>query len=151
MGEITQGIEVREAVPAEAEAVYEIGNLCFSDSWRRETVLHDMEGPHSVYFTAHRDGEILGYACFWFVLDEAQLVNIGVRPEARRQGIAGKLLDAGLAEARKRGSRTLFLEVRVSNRPAQILYEHYGLQVKGLRKDVYELPREDGYIMSREI
>lgn len=151
MGEITREITVRKAGPEDADAVYEIGTLCFSDAWRRETVIHDMEGAHSQYFTACRNGNVVGYACFWFVLDEAQLVNIGVRPANRRQGVAKKLFDAGLEEARKRKAKTLFLEVRVSNLPAQSLYEQYGLQIKGTRRDVYELPREDGYIMSREI
>ena len=110
-----------------------------------------MEGPQSEYFIAKVDGKVAGYGCFWFVLDEGQLVNIGVHPEFRRLGIGARLLEAGLAECRKRAMKTLFLEVRISNEKAQNLYRKYGFKVLGLRKGVYDLPKEDGYIMEVEV
>lgn len=152
MGTETSGeINIREAGPADARTVYEIGRLCFSDAWREETVRADMERPHSLYFAAEKDGEMLGYACFWFIADESQLVNIGVRPEARRQGAAEALLERGMEAARERAMASMYLEVRVSNLPAQALYRKYGFAVQALRKGVYDLPREDGYIMARTL
>lgn len=54
---------------------------------------HDlMENEHSFYLVAEEDGFITGYGCFWFIAGEAQLVNIGVRPYSRRQGIGRMLL-----------------------------------------------------------
>lgn len=47
--------------------------------------------------------------------------------------------------------KTMFLEVRVSNHGAQNLYKNFGFHVDCLRKSVYELPVEDGYIMSRKL
>lgn len=145
--EVTLG----EAAASDADAVYAIGALCFSDAWRRETVAADMARPHSLYLCARRGAEVLGYACFWFVADEAQLVNLGVRPEARRQGLGARLLEAGLAAAEARGMASMYLEVRVSNLAAQALYRAYGFAVQALRKGVYDLPKEDGYIMARPI
>ena len=151
MGETAQEVLIEKADRADASAIYEIGKLCFSDAWREETVFHDMEGPQSEYFIAKVDGKVAGYGCFWFVLDEGQLVNIGVHPEFRRLGIGARLLEAGLAECRKRAMKTLFLEVRTSNEKAQNLYRKYGFKVLGLRKGVYDLPKEDGYIMEVEV
>ena len=135
----------------DAGSIYEIDTLCFSDAWRRETVLHDMEGSHSEYFVARLGEKVAGYGCFWFIADEGQLVNIGVRPEFRRQGIGALLLERGIEEAFRRHMRTMFLEVRISNESAQELYKKYNFQIAGTRKKVYELPEEDGYIMTREI
>ena len=133
-------------------AIYDIGCLCFSDAWRRETVHHDlMENEHSFYLVAEEDGFITGYGCFWFIAGEAQLVNIGVRPYSRRQGIGRMLLQKGIEEARGRGMQTMFLEVRVSNLSAQKMYETFGFKNLGLRKKVYELPIEDGYVMERAL
>lgn len=151
MGEAAREVLIEKADVSAAHDIYEIGTLCFSDAWREETVLHDMEGPQSEYFIARQDGKIAGYGCFWFVADEGQLVNIGVRPEWRKKGLGALILEAGLKEAAERHMKTLFLEVRVSNEEAQRLYRKYGFQVLGLRKGVYDLPREDGYIMSRNI
>lgn len=149
MGENAQAITIEKASLQEAKHIYEIGTLCFQDAWRLETVIHDMEGSQSTYFVAKSGDKVLGYGCFWFVADEGQLVNIGVRPEERRKGIAKKILEAGIEESKKRGMATLFLEVRVSNISAQELYRKYDFKVLGLRKNVYEYPVEDGYIMSR--
>lgn len=152
MGTETPGTEViREAEASAARAVYEIGTQCFSDAWREETVVHDMAQPHSLYLVAQDGEEILGYACFWFVADEAQLVNIGVRPAVRRRGLGARLVEAGLAAAKERHMASMYLEVRVSNVAAQALYRRYGFAVQALRKGVYDLPREDGYIMARTL
>lgn len=151
MGKAASGIQIEKGLAADAESIYEIGTICFSDAWRMETVLHDMEGSHSEYFVARLDDRVIGYGCFWFIADEGQLVNIGVRPEFRKQGIGALILEKGIEEAAFRHMRTMFLEVRVSNEAAQNLYKKYDFQIAGLRKKVYELPEEDGYIMTREI
>lgn len=153
MGTETPGskITIREATAHDVHAIYEIGTECFSDAWREETVRNDLKRDGALYLIAERDKEILGYACYWYVLDEAQLVNIGVTPQARRRGIADQLVTEGLAIAKEKGMTSMYLEVRVSNLPAQALYRKYGFTVKALRKQVYELPVEDGYIMAVEI
>ena len=95
--------------------------------------------------------KVIGYGCFWFIADEAQLMNIGVLPEYRRMGAAEKILKQGLEEAAERHMEVIFLEVRVSNLPAQSLYRKHNFQTGSVRQDVYELPRENGYIMSRKV
>lgn len=83
MGKTAREILIREAEEKDVSAIYDIGCLCFSDAWRRETVHHDlMENEHSFYLVAEEDGFITGYGCFWFIAGEAQLVNIGVRHAA---------------------------------------------------------------------
>lgn len=144
-------MKIRRATAADAAAIDGVSRACFSDPWRLETLRQDMERPHSLYLVAEEGREILGYGCYWFVADEAQLVNIGVRPERRRRGVAEHLVAAGIGAAQRRGMATMFLEVRVSNIAAQGLYRKYGFSVISLRKEVYDLPREDGYIMARTL
>ncbi|WP_297000869.1 ribosomal protein S18-alanine N-acetyltransferase [uncultured Dialister sp.] len=151
MGEAAWQVLIQKADASFVHDIYEIGKLCFSDAWREETVAHDMEGDHSEYFIALVDGKTAGYGCYWFIMDEGQLLNIGVRPEYRKKGIGALLLEAGLEEAVKRRMSSLFLEVRVSNEEARRLYKKYGFRMLGTRKGVYDLPREDGYIMSKEL
>ena len=151
MGEKASGVLIRPASAEDIDSIYEIGTLCFADAWRRDTVAHDMEGSHSEYFVAEMDGKVVGYGCFWFVVDEGQLVNIGVRPECRKRGYAEAILKRGLEECKARNMKTIFLEVRVSNSSALALYKKYNFRSLGVRKGVYDLPKEDGYIMSREI
>lgn len=143
---------IRKASEKDAAVITAIGAACFTEeAWREETVRRDMSLPHSLYFIDEEEGRAEGYSCFWFVADEAQLVNIAVLPEARRKGIASALMEAGMEEAMRRGMASLFLEVRTGNLPAQALYRRHGMTVKALRKGVYEEPKEDGYIMGRDL
>ena len=152
MGTETSGEPlIREAAVADAHAIYEIGTECFTDAWHEETVAADLSKPHSAYLVAEKNGAVVGYACSWYVVDEAQLVNIGVSKKERRRGIADLLMKALLAEAKTRGMVSIYLEVRTSNVAAQALYRKYGFTVKALRKGVYDLPKEDGFIMGRPL
>ena len=73
--------------------IYQIGTVSFSDAWREETIRNDMKGGHSCYFIAKLAKKVIGYGCFWFIADEAQLMNIGVLPE---YGSSGKNIEAGV-------------------------------------------------------
>ena len=91
---------------------------------------------------------IAGLVGLWFVLDEAHIVIIGIRPEDRRKGLGELLLIAAIEAAMKQGSRVLTLEVRSSNEAARTLYRKYGFQEVGVRKRYYADNHEDAVIMT---
>ena len=76
------------------------------------------------------------------------ILNIAVRPDCRRQGVAGKLLQVFLDFARGNRLAFLTLEVRASNDAAIALYESRGFREAGRRKNYYEHPREDAVLMT---
>ena len=84
------------------------------------------------------------------VLDEGYITNVAVRPDCRKQGVAGKLLQVFLDFAQANRLAFLTLEVRASNYPAIALYGSRGFRGVGRRKNYYEHPREDAIIMTRE-
>ena len=84
------------------------------------------------------------------VLDEGYITNVAVRPDCRKQGVAGKLLQVFLDFAQANHLAFLTLEVRASNYPAIALYGSRGFRGVGRRKNYYEHPREDAIIMTRE-
>ncbi len=94
-------------------------------------------------------GELLGYAIVSSALDEAHLLNLCVRHEARRQGLAEGLLDHALTDAALLGVDRCFLEVRPSNKPARRLYQKSGFRVIGRRPGYYpsHAGREDAWVM----
>ena len=97
--------------------------------------------------TARDDGSLVGYIGMKAVLDEADITNVAVDPDRRRQGIGKMLLRGLLAKAGELGIRRIFLEVRVSNTAARALYEQAGFRTVDVRKNYYEKPKEDAYIM----
>ncbi len=79
---------------------------------------------------------------------EGEIINVAVRRDCQRQGIADCLLLALLQEGRQNGIGRFFLEVRVSNAAAIHLYKKHGFVIQGIRKNFYEDNHEDAYVMN---
>ena len=109
----------------------------------------ELDNYLSAFLVALDDNDkVAGYAGLQAVLDEGYITNVAVRPDCRRQGIAGKLLQVFLDF----GNHLAFLslEVRASNYDAIALYGSRGFRSVGRRKNYYEHPREDAIIMTKE-
>lgn len=52
--------------------------------------------------------------------------NVAVHPDYQRRGIARRLVEAALADAKRRGARLVILQVRTDNATAQRLYAEHG-------------------------
>lgn len=81
--------------------------------------------PEISFWTARVEGSLLGCAALRRLSDEhAELKSMRTTPLARRRGVAGRLLDHVLGEARVRGHRRISLETGVEDyfAPARNLY-----------------------------
>jgi ribosomal-protein-alanine N-acetyltransferase len=94
--------------------------------------------------------ELVGYAGLSVSGHEAWVQNIAVRADRQRRGIGRALLEALLAEAKRRGVKAVLLEVAVDNRPAQKLYDSYGFEPVGVRRGYYQPSNTDALVMRRE-
>jgi [ribosomal protein S18]-alanine N-acetyltransferase len=90
---------------------------------------------------------IIGFAGMWILFDESHVTTIGVAPEFRGQGLGELLLVTLFDAAIRRDGQWLTLEVRVTNRTAQALYEKYGFTRQGVRRHYYSDNGEDADIM----
>ncbi len=116
-------VTLRPADSSDLEAIAAIERRSFGDPWSAadfESVL----SAHTIFLVAVSTAqqEIAGYVVALAVVDEAEILNVAVDPVLRGNGIGGNLLDAALAEVERRGARSVFLEVRVSNAAARALY-----------------------------
>ncbi len=92
-----------------------------------------------------------GYVVLYHAADEGEIASVGVHPALRRRGIGQSLLRALLSSCLDLGIKKIFLEVRESNEPAQRLYEKMGFLRVGVRKNFYDEPTEDAFIMMRKL
>lgn len=142
-------MEIRLATINDAQAIYDIEQQSFSVPWSLESVTAELEGAdNKLYMVICEDNSIVGYAGAWLVYDEGQITNIAIISSARSKGYGSKLTKQLIDECLKRGMHEIFLEVRISNLPALVMYRNLGFTVKGIRKDYYSEPKEDAYIMS---
>jgi ribosomal protein S18 acetylase RimI-like enzyme len=69
---------------------------------------------------------------------------IAIAERARGNGLSHRLVDAAIAEARKRGARKLGLRALSNNARAVHLYESHGFELEGRIRDELLLP-DGGY------
>ena len=85
------------------------------------------------------------------LLDEGYITNVAVASKFRRCGIAQNLLKKIIAFAQSQRLSFISLEVRVSNAAAISLYEKFGFEKVGLRRNFYTLPQENAVIMTKRL
>lgn len=79
-----------------------------------------------------------GFIVWRATCDEAEIITIGVAPDARRSGIAAAMLGIMEAYLKKSGVKHIFLEVAADNAPAIALYEQNGFVRIGVRPKYYD-------------
>jgi len=90
-----------------------------------------------------------GFIVYRQTLDEAEIITIGVAPDARRGGIAAAMLGIMEGELKKNGVKSIFLEVAQDNTPARNLYKQNGFKEIGVRPKYYD--GVDAIMMRKDI
>lgn len=142
--------EIHDMTAAHVPQIAVLETRCFADPWSEGSVSSELDNPLSLWLVAERNGQVLGYIGSQTVLDEADVMNVAVDPDQRRQGIGKALLQALAARLRQNGVVAVTLEARPSNEPAVRLYLQEGFRQVGRRKNYYHNPTEDALILRKE-
>ena len=116
---------------------------CFAEAWSSEFLGRLLEGAGVSAWAADN----AAFLILRIAADEAEVLSIGTRPEARRQGHAGALIRHGIEVARTAGARRLFLEVADDNAAAIALYRALGFAEVGRRRRYYD-GRTDAIVLA---
>ena len=143
-------IQLVNMAEAHVSQIAELEKLCFSCPWSEKSVASELNNPLSCWLVAVDGDAVAGYIGSQSVMGEADMMNVAVRPDHRRQGIAKMLVEGLVQELIKREVYSLTLEVRASNEPAILLYEQLGFHQVGRRPNYYRDPREDALILRKE-
>lgn len=131
--------------------VSEMEQRFFSTPWSEASIAHYVETGNTIFVVARNGEKTVGYAAVLCILDEGNLVSIGVDDAFRQMGIATELLDIVYEMAHERGVSSINLEVRTSNEAAIALYKKEGFVQNGLRKNFYREPTEDALLFWKEL
>ena len=140
-------IKIEKLKTSHIEKILEIEKLCFSDPWSKTMLEDELKNPLSYYIVLIKDDDIIGYADFWDIVGDAQIMNVAISKKYQGKGYSNILMNKMIEEAIKRNLDTMSLEVRVSNEKAINLYEKYDFEIQGKRKNYYQDNKEDAYIM----
>lgn len=130
--------------------IAKLETVCFSDPWSENSIAPELKNPLSLWLVA-MDGEtIAGYVGSQAVMGEADMMNIAVAPDYRRQGIAENLINRLISALAEGGNHSLALEVRETNQAAISLYQKLGFTQVGYRPGYYRNPKEGALILRKE-
>jgi len=129
-------------------SVLRIEEQVYPRPWSHSLFLSELalRGTRS-YFVARAGRDIVGYCGLLLSAEDGHVTTIAVDPGCQRRGIGTRLMLALAREAIARDARNLTLEVRLSNRGAQLLYGRFGFAPVGVRKNYYQETNEDALVM----
>lgn len=149
------GLVLRRMQEGDLDQIASLESEIFSDPWSRNAYQDILGKEHYCALVLAVPGdvpeEIVGYLCGMTVLDEGELHRIAVSPARRGEGYGGRLMEGFLAILRDRGISSVYLEVRAGNAPAIGLYQKNGFTQIGIRKGYYQNPKEDAWVMQKQI
>jgi mycothiol synthase len=143
-----EGITIRRFQGGQDDrAVHQVIQEAFRDHWGRPTEPFDqwaerfLRGPgfdEELWFVAMEGERVVGALIGRMLGGRPWVMDLGVLPERRGRRIGGCLLLHALAQFRRRGERTVTLNVDAENQSgATRLYERVGMRVVR-RWEVYE-------------
>lgn len=137
---------IRRMEPGDVQAVAVLEAENFSEPWSANSFMEELGKDTSVYLVAYEGDRLIGVCGLVTSFDEGEVLNVSVKKEYRKQGIALQMLKQLFQEAEKLGVKHLTLEVREGNIPARTLYEKLGFVCDGIRPNFYRNPSENAAI-----
>lgn len=130
-------MDVKRAGPGAAGLFAALHAESFPDSWSERSFTAFLHLRNTTGHLAWSADAAVGFALTRVAMEEAELLTIGVDPQARRLGVGRALLKAAMDAALDQGARLMHLEVAVTNATARRLYGAIGFREVGRRPRYY--------------
>lgn len=110
----------------------------YGEAWTRSQCagILPMHGVTLVVADADDTANLLGFALYRTVADDAELLLLAVAPGAQGRGIGRQLLTHFIEDTKNNGASKIHLEVRDGNRAIRF-YEAAGFAPAGRRRNYY--------------
>jgi ribosomal-protein-alanine N-acetyltransferase len=138
---------IREMSLEDLDEIIEIEKVSFASPWTRRLFEETLISPISSSFVMRKGTETIGYIMLYSVGDEAHVLNIAINPYYRRRGYASSLIGHAIDCLKGKAVCDFFLEVREGNLGAIRLYQGFGFEKIGKRKNYYSETNEDALVM----
>ncbi len=144
-----------DATSAHCEILAEIHRQGFVDHWSGQSIAASLQTPTTKGLIAVDESQNpLGFILVRDGAHEREILTIAVQNHARRRKIASTLLKQIITDATQEKIENIFLEVNTENFSARALYDGFGFEVCGTRKNYYtskDGQKQDAWVMSKTI
>jgi len=143
---------IRRLTSKDIDRICDIENAAYPFPWSRGVFVDCLRVGYAC-FGLQIGKQLAGYTIFSWAADEAHLLNLCVHPDWQQRGYGSLLLEYAINHVARLENKTIFLEVRESNRRAAVLYKNRGFKVIGHRPSYYQAgdKREDAIVMSMQL
>ena len=146
--EALDGLEITRMRRRHLRGVLTIEAQVYPRPWSMSLFLSEIaQKTTRSYVVARFEGQVVGYCGLMVTGREGHITNIAVDPAFHGRKVGTRLLLKQINEALARGSDRVSLEVRVTNKVAQTMYEKFGFEIVDLRRGYYIETNEDAYVM----
>lgn len=129
--------QIRPMMKSDLDQVYAIEIATHVEPWSRG-IIHDCIDVGYTCLVMELRGDICAYIITRITVDDAHILNICVKRDKQKQGLAKRLINKIVEIAKSRLVDKVVLEVRETNKPAIKLYEKMGFECVGRRKNYYK-------------
>jgi ribosomal-protein-alanine N-acetyltransferase len=131
------------------DEVLAIENAIYTHPWTKGNFSDSLRAGYDCR-TWRLERALVGYFILMVAAGEGHLLNLSIAASHQRSGHGRALLREAVDLARRRGARSLFLEVRPSNLGAQALYTRFGFRRIAVRRGYYPARsgREDALVFT---
>ncbi|MFP5511501.1 MAG: GNAT family N-acetyltransferase [Alphaproteobacteria bacterium] len=135
-------LRLHPAGPLESGVVAALQQACFPEDPWDEASVATLTAPPAGFAVIALDvqDQPVGFVMARVAAEDAEILAIGVLPQARRGGVGRLLVEAAVAGSRDLGATALFLEVAEDNQAAWTLYKACGFFSVGRRPGYYKRP-----------
>ncbi|CBS88154.1 GNAT family N-acetyltransferase [Azospirillum lipoferum] len=135
-------VRLHPAGPLESAVVAALQHVCFPEDPWDEASVATLTAPPAGFAVIALDmqDQPVGFVMARVAAEDAEILAIGVLPQARRGGVGRQLVEAAVAGSRDLGATALFLEVAEDNQAAWTLYKACGFFSVGRRPGYYKRP-----------
>ena len=131
-------VKVVEANLCHAGIIAVLHKDCFEETWNEESICEILKMAGAIGFLIWaKNTRPQGFILLRVAADEAEIISIGIVPEARQKGLAGILLQEAIKRVLVSNATKMLFEVAENNVAARAFYEKFGFQVVGRRSGYY--------------
>ena len=142
-------IEIKVMTLDDLKTIKEILISDFDEFWNYNVFKEELQSENSKYLVAKLNNEIIGFAGIKIIIDKADIMNIVTKKAVRNRGVGTLLLSKIIYLCKKLNLNSISLEVNEINKSAIHLYENFGFEKVGNRKNYYN--SSNAILMSKNL
>ena len=134
----------------DVDCISEISKANSINPWKKNAIAQELNNGISSIYIVKKKAKVIGFVIMR-ITDCSEIVEIAVSSNFRKIGAGRALITTCIENSMHNSISDIVLQVRKSNKGALCFYIKCGFKILGERKNVFDNPIEDGYIMNIRI